>query len=236
MLDGTVGIGEGLIVAGDISWTDYSFTAPVRILADSRTLEASLVFRFVDSSNFYWAGLGPWAHRVSIGRRVAGISLELAYAGTRSELVAGKTYLLSVKVVGNVIAFYVDGVLALTVTDTSIAAGKIGFRPYNSHIEADYADAVTPGNTVTFSGSVTAQATSGETVTLKVTKPDSIIENLYTVTKDDKTFTYTKSYAVQGQYSVVAHLDADSQYIAIDTSKVVFNVPLLSRTATVAVT
>ena len=89
---------------------------------------------------------------------------------------------------------------------------------------------------VVFSGSVSAQSAAGETVTLKVTKPDITIENLTALTLADKTFTFTKQYTVVGQYSVVAHVDADAQYKAADSPSVTFNVVLQDRTITVAVT
>jgi len=141
MLDG-ISTTSGLIVGGNVTWDDYQFSAPVRIVADSINLEASLVFRYAEEANFYWAGLGPWNHRVSIGKYVDGIASEIAFAGVDTELVAGRTYELSVKVVGSTIELYVDGILELSVTDTSHPIGAIGFRTYNSHVEVDYADVV----------------------------------------------------------------------------------------------
>ena len=88
---------------------------------------------------------------------------------------------------------------------------------------------------VVFSGSVSAQAVTGETVTLKVTKPDLTIDTWTTLTLADKTFTITKPYMVGGQFSVIAHVDADSQYKAADSASVAFTV-LLARTITLNVT
>lgn len=89
---------------------------------------------------------------------------------------------------------------------------------------------------VVFNGSVSAQAAAAETVTLKVTKPDATIENLTTTTLADKSFTFTKQYTVVGQYSIIAHVDADAQYKAADSPSVTFNIVLQDRTITVAVT
>jgi len=141
LLDG-ISTTDGVIVGGNVAWGNYQFSAPVRIATDSINLEASLVFRYIDDANFYWAGLGPYNHRVSICKYVGGTPSELAFAGLDTELVAGQTYELTVKVVGSVIELYVDGVLTLTVNDTSHPVGAVGFRSYNSHMEVDFADVV----------------------------------------------------------------------------------------------
>jgi hypothetical protein len=140
MLEG-INTAEGLIVAGDAAWADYTFTAPVRVALDSLRNEIALVFRYVDAANFYWAGLGCWAHRVSISKMVAGAPIELVSSGTIDEVVTGDTYVLAVKAVGNQIELYVNGALELSIIDDSFSAGKIGFRLYSSHVEVDYADA-----------------------------------------------------------------------------------------------
>lgn len=88
---------------------------------------------------------------------------------------------------------------------------------------------------VVFSGSVSAQAATGETVTLKVTKPDLTVDTWTALTLADKTFTLTKPYAIGGQFSVIVHVDADSQYKAADSASFPFRV-LLDRTILVNVT
>ena len=87
---------------------------------------------------------------------------------------------------------------------------------------------------VVFSGSVSAQVASGEIVTLTVTKPDSTKDIWTTPTLADKTYTLTKPYPA-GNYSVVAHVDADAEYKAADSASVPFTVALVNRTITVAV-
>ena len=143
MLDG-VCTGEGLIVTGDVNWTDYHYSAKGRIIGDSVNNELALVVRYVDPLNFYWAGLGCWKHRVSISKVVNGTYQELVFAGTISEVVPGKDYTIEVRAVGDLIELYVDGVLELSVHDGSLPNGGIGIRPYSSHVELDYVDAVKP--------------------------------------------------------------------------------------------
>jgi hypothetical protein len=90
--------------------------------------------------------------------------------------------------------------------------------------------------TVTFSGTVSAQVTAGETVTITVTKPDSTTETLTTTTKADLTYTTSKIYIVAGAYSAKAHGDTDAAYTSWDTASVPFTIALSTRTGTLNVT
>lgn len=89
---------------------------------------------------------------------------------------------------------------------------------------------------VTFSGSVSAQANAGETVTITVTKPDSTTETLTAQTLADRTYSVTKAYLVAGNYSAKAHGNEDSQYQAWDSTVASFLIPLSPRTGTLVVT
>lgn len=89
---------------------------------------------------------------------------------------------------------------------------------------------------VLFNGSVSAQASAGETVTITVTKPDSTTETVTALTLADKTYSVAKIYVVAGAYSAKAHGDADSQYVAWDSTDVPFNIALANRTGTLIVT
>lgn len=99
-----------------------------------------------------------------------------------------------------------------------------------------YYEGVTDSVNVTFNGSVSAQATAGETVTLKVTKPDTTVDTLTTTTLADRTYTLSKIYTVAGNYSVIASVPADATYKAATSASVAFTINLLDRTITVTVT
>jgi hypothetical protein len=152
VLDGSASPGEGLIWAGDTSWLDYAVETSVTLVQDPAypNAEAGVVVRYQDSSNFYWVGLGCWGHRVSISKKAGGLTSELAFDGFDSELEYGRTYNLKVVVTGNLIQFYVDGVLALEYTDTALPLlnGAIGYRVYNSRMQADYIHAYATGYTL----------------------------------------------------------------------------------------
>lgn len=89
---------------------------------------------------------------------------------------------------------------------------------------------------VVFSGSVTAQVQTGETVTITVTKPDSTTETLTALTLADKTYSVTKQYAIAGSYSAKAHGDADVSYTEWNSGDVPFTIALQTRTGTLVVT
>jgi len=139
-VQGTSSTGEALMVAGNPAWTDYSIASPITIAAAA---EASIVFRYQNSTNFYWAGLGLWGHQYSISKVVNGTYSELISSGLQSANPAG-TYQLQVIVSGSNIELYVNGVLALTVTDTSLTSGEIGLRTVNSTMKAASVNVTTP--------------------------------------------------------------------------------------------
>lgn len=86
---------------------------------------------------------------------------------------------------------------------------------------------------VEFSGSVSAQATAGEVVTITVIKPDLTTETLNASTLADKTYSTTKTYSVAGAYKAKAHGDKDTQYSEWDSDEKTFT---LSSTGTLVVT
>jgi len=89
---------------------------------------------------------------------------------------------------------------------------------------------------VTFSGTVSAQAQEGETVTITVTKPDNTEETLTATTLADKTYSTIKEYNIAGAYKAKSHGDADAIYTAWDSTEVPFTIALTVRTGTLNVT
>jgi hypothetical protein len=122
---------EALITADDTVATNYSVTMNVKPLAGG---EASVVIRFVDSSNFYWMGIGNWGHLYSISKVVSGVYQELTYDGLSSSVQA-QPYTLKAVVNGATLEFWVDNVKVLEVTDASIASGGFGIRTFGSSID-----------------------------------------------------------------------------------------------------
>jgi hypothetical protein len=126
--------GEGLIWAGNTTWTNYSFTARLDI---ANSGEASLVVRYKDPANFYWLGLGCWGHKYSISKMVNRTCQELASFGSASEIEANGSYLVTAIVINDVLQFFVNNIKVLQVKDNSIRDGAIGFRNWDSMMKVN---------------------------------------------------------------------------------------------------
>jgi hypothetical protein len=129
---------EGLIYKGDMIWTDLRLTSRVKIAADSPKAEAAFCIHLIDSGDFYWAGLGCWGHRVSISRMHSFVPRELVFSGDGAEVLKDVWYNISIKVTGNTITLYVNGLLELTTNDSTYVSGAVGVRTYDSHVIVDY--------------------------------------------------------------------------------------------------
>ena len=126
---------ESLIYAVHTNWMSYQATANMRTIGSN---EASLVVRYTDSGNFYWLGLGCWGHKYSISKVVNGVSQELTYSGSASEVVPGRWYLISAVAIDNSLQLFVDGVKVLEIQDSSHLEGTAGFRGWNGTIQASH--------------------------------------------------------------------------------------------------
>lgn len=88
----------------------------------------------------------------------------------------------------------------------------------------------------TFHGTVSAQTQAGETITLTVIKPDGTSDVFTALTLADKSYSVTRTYTVAGNYSVTAHVDADAEFNAANSTPYQFTIALQDRTITVNVT
>ncbi|WP_178021325.1 DUF1080 domain-containing protein [uncultured Paenibacillus sp.] len=126
--------GEALAYAGDASWTDYSYSARVKLL--TATGNAGLVFRYADHSNYYTLRLNDSGDKVELYKKSGGtmtLVSSASYAVTPGQWAAMK-----VTVSGNAITGFVDGVQLLQWTDPSpLPAGKIGIRMHTSAARMD---------------------------------------------------------------------------------------------------
>ena len=96
--------------------------------------EASVVIRFADVNNFYWAGIGCWGHQYSISRMLNGVPTELASYGSVSSLLSGQQYTIKAEASGNTLTLYVNGTPVLQTNDSSFTAGEAGIRTFGSLI------------------------------------------------------------------------------------------------------
>lgn len=87
-----------------------------------------------------------------------------------------------------------------------------------------------------FKGTVQYQSQAGETVTIKVTKPDGTIDTFTATTLADRTYSTTRTYTDAGQYSATASIGEDAGYLAAtSTPPTLFTVTKTARTITLVV-
>lgn len=131
--NGTAGQGNSLSTAGSNAWTDYTLQAQVNVNSNAGgNNDAGLLFRFTDANNYYILAIrnnnNTTVPKMQILKKVGGVQTAL---GSASPSVAANTaYTYKIVVNGSSIQAYKDGVLQISVTDTSLTNGKIGARVY----------------------------------------------------------------------------------------------------------
>ena len=92
--------------------------------------ESQIVFRYVDSQNYYFAGIGAWGYKAGIGRIINGVATRLAETGNPSyvDVTLDQWYDLRLRVSGSTFTLYVDGEEVCVAEDTSLGYGEIGVR------------------------------------------------------------------------------------------------------------
>jgi hypothetical protein len=116
---------EAYATTGDLAWQDYSFEAKVKL----RNAEPypGLLARYKDSNNYYMLRINKVSEgRVEFSRKVGGAST--IFASYPLATTADTWYTLRMTIQGNVLRGYLNGNSLFEVTDTSLDAGKIGFR------------------------------------------------------------------------------------------------------------
>ncbi len=117
-------------VAGQSSWTNYSYQATLNIDAIS-TGSASLTAREQDNNHLYFFGynvaLGEWMIAIRNGPNVTILATSAPFA-----LAADQDYTVRADLSGSSLKLYVGGVLEVSTTDSTFASGKIGFTATNA--------------------------------------------------------------------------------------------------------
>ncbi len=123
------------VVAGQSSWTNYSYQATLDIGSGS-TGSASLLARVQDTTHLYFFGyniqLGEWM----IAKRNGSTTTILATSAPFTAY-ANQDYTVRAEVNGSSLKLYVNGVLQVSTTDATYASGKIGFSATNATAELD---------------------------------------------------------------------------------------------------
>jgi hypothetical protein len=158
-LTGTSSI-DALIVAGNITWTDYTVTliGMVNTISDQRNVD--IVFRFTDTNNFYFAGIGGWGSQYEISKMLSGTPSQLVGYGTVSSISINTPYTIRVSAISNTITLYVNSNQVLQTTDSSFSSGEIGIRAYNDIAKVSSVSAVSGYGFVTISKIISLLAKS----------------------------------------------------------------------------
>lgn len=120
------GVGpDAHILKGDPSWTDYEFS--VRAKKDSGAEGFLIIFRAVDSNNFYWWNLGGWNNTQSaVEHEVNGARSLVAGTNQPVKIETGREYLIRVACQGSQIECFLDGGKVCAFEDTSNGHGRVG--------------------------------------------------------------------------------------------------------------
>jgi pectate lyase len=167
---------EGRTSAGSQSWTDYSVQADVKVVNFNGSNRTYVAGRYKDGNNFYAASLyNSNGGTLEIRKKVNGSTTTLA-SKSNFGLSTGTLYTVKLEMVGSTINMYVNGVLQLTATDTSLTSGAIGLDAYKTLTEFDNiivsdttsstsTTSTTPTSTSTSTTTPTSTSTSTSTTT-----------------------------------------------------------------------
>ncbi len=157
------------IYAGSASWTDYSVAASVKPGAGSTAANTSVVAldgRRQDVNNFY-SLLVKNGNAWYLGKKVNGVWTTLAQGSTSYNTTAWYSWTLTMT--GTTVSASINGTTLATVTDSTFAAGNIGFKTRNQSgfdnvvVTATGAAAPTPTPTPTATATPLATATATAT-------------------------------------------------------------------------
>lgn len=114
-------------IAGDRAWSDYRFMT--RLV--SGTPDAiGVIFRYVDSNNYYQFSMDRAAGYRRLLKKVAGVASVLWEDNLLYSV--GRVYLLTIDCVGELLRGYIDGVPLFSLTDSSHRGGRIGLYCWNN--------------------------------------------------------------------------------------------------------
>jgi lysophospholipase L1-like esterase len=109
-------------IAGDSSWKDYTYEVDLRITNSV----AGLVFRSVDSNNYYMWQFYAGGSTLRPHKKVNGAWTVIKEVST--PIASNVTYHVKIEANGSTIKTWIGGNLVDTLTDTAFSYGKVGFR------------------------------------------------------------------------------------------------------------
>lgn len=126
--------GEGLVYAGNSSWTNYTVEAKLKLYNVGANTASGIIARYADGNNYYLLRLHG-SGKVQLYKKAGG-TFALLQEATQTGA-ANTWYTLKLVMNGSVLTGYVDGVQKVSVTDSSGASGCIGARTYTQSAAID---------------------------------------------------------------------------------------------------
>ncbi|MCM3750314.1 hypothetical protein M3223_23695 [Paenibacillus pasadenensis] len=120
---------EAVTTAGDSAWTNYEVEADIVMKSLTSAAATGIIGRYKDSGNYYYLRLNAGESSLQLLKKVNGtfsvvVNLPQTFA-------LDTVYKLKLSMMGGTIKGYLNGVEKISITDTSVTAGKIGIRSYN---------------------------------------------------------------------------------------------------------
>lgn len=136
-LQTSAGVREVILVREDPGF-NYEASTNTRVISSTRP-ESHIALRYVDSNNYYFAGLGAFGYTAAIGIIEGGSVRMLASGGNPDyqDIVVGQIYDMRVRVAGSTITVYLDGQEMCTVDDSTFGFGAVGLTSYQSDVAYD---------------------------------------------------------------------------------------------------
>ena len=141
---------DPIIIARAEPGFNYEISTNTTITASpTNRPESQIVFRYTDSQNYYFAGLGAYGYKAAIGRVVNGVATRIAQGGNANyvDVNLDQWYDVKVRVAGSTFTVYIDGEEICVAEDTSLGQGDIGLRAlfstvvWDSYVAVDAFDA-----------------------------------------------------------------------------------------------
>lgn len=155
---------EGRTSAGSSTWSDYSVQADVKIDSFNGTNRTYLCGRYGDGNNYYAASLSNSnGGTLEIRKKVGGSATTLS-SKTDYPLSTGTVYNVKLELSGSTLNMYVNGILQLTATDSSLSSGAVGLIAFKTAAKFDNV-IVSDASTSTPTATPTATATVAPTAT-----------------------------------------------------------------------
>jgi len=120
-------VGGVVATAGSENWADYILEFDVKKASGNYF---NVVFRYTDAGNHYLLEPSADSIHIALFKKVGGGSYQELAPRPLQNTTVGTWYHYKIAVKGSSIKIYVDGVLKFDVTDSSLAAGKMGIGGY----------------------------------------------------------------------------------------------------------